>query len=146
MTLISLQDDMPDTPPVMGEWINLFELSPEKFAWRDPIPQEIEARRAQMSDKLIFDVLLASAGIQQPDTLFPPADVASLRRLLDAIQSSGYDTLKKDCVVYWLLKWHQDGRSKKFREARGIPPQFVTLADAFWLLDTSINVEVRSHI
>jgi hypothetical protein len=98
-----------------------------------------------MSDKLIFDMLLASAGIPQPDTYFPPTDVDSLRRLLDAIRDSGYDTLKKDCLVYWLLKWHQDGRSKTFREMRGIPPQFVTLADAFWLLDTAINVEVRSH-
>jgi hypothetical protein len=100
-----------------------------------------------MSDKLIFDLLLASARIPQPDTLFPPTDVESLRRLLDAIQNSSYDMLKKDCVVYWLLKWHQDGKAKAFREARCLPPQFVTLADAYWLLDTGIDVEVchKSH-
>src|SRR5262245_25173182 len=82
------QDESPDsvdTSQLALEWITLFDVTPSRFPWRDPIPQEIEARRNQMSDKLIFDLLLASARIPQPDTLFPPTDVESLRRLLDAI-------------------------------------------------------------
>ena len=35
-----------------------FDMDDEHFAWRDPRPQEIEMRRAHMSDVLIFDILL----------------------------------------------------------------------------------------
>ncbi|KAI0064420.1 hypothetical protein BV25DRAFT_1800639, partial [Artomyces pyxidatus] len=101
---------------------------------------EIEARRAQMSDLLIFDILLSSGGVRQPDTLWPPTDIASFHHLLDAIQGSSYDALKKDCLVYFLLKWHQDGREEKFKEARCIPPQFAALSDAYWHLDSGIDI------
>lgn len=97
-----------------------------------------------MYNTLIFDILLTSGGIREPYLLFPPEDVESLRTLLDAIQSSTYDTLKKDCLVYFLLKWHQDGREKDFQQQRCIPPQFAALADAYWHLDTGINVPVRT--
>ncbi|KAG2343072.1 hypothetical protein BDR05DRAFT_884977, partial [Suillus weaverae] len=102
---------------------------------------EIESRRAQMADVLIFDVLLIRGGIRQPDMLYPPTDLHSLRRLLDVIDGSSYDSLKKDCLVYILLKWFQDGREATYAEERCIPPQFVSLADAYWHLDTGINVE-----
>jgi hypothetical protein len=92
---------------------------------------------------LIFDILLSSGGIRQPDTLWPPTDPESLRRLLDAIEDSTYDALKKDCLIYFLLKWHQDGREERFREDRCIPPQFAMLSDAYWHLDSGIHVEVR---
>lgn len=95
-----------------------------------------------MYNTLIFDILLTSGGIREPYLLFPPEDVESLQKLLDAIQSSTYDTLKKDCLVYFLLKWHQDGREKGFQQQRCIPPQFAALADAYWHLDTGINVPV----
>jgi hypothetical protein len=113
------------------------------FPWREPILQEVETRRACMSDRLIFDILLSSGGILQPDTLYPPKDVESLRRLLDAIQNSTYDALKKECLVYFLLKWHKDGREERFRHEKCIPPQFTALADAYWHLDTGLNVAVR---
>lgn len=116
--------------------LSLFDLSPTQFAWRAPRPREIETRRAHMSDLLIFDILLASGGIRRPDTYYPPVDAYSLRRLLEAIQGSAYDTLKKDCLIYFLLKWHQDGREERFSEERCIPPQFAALADAYWCLDT----------
>ncbi|TFY80367.1 hypothetical protein EWM64_g3644 [Hericium alpestre] len=131
--------DAPQSDP--GNLLALFDLTPEGFPWREPRAHEIETRRARMSDLLIFDILLASGGIREPDTLWPPADVASLRRLLDAIQSSSYDALKKDCLIYFLLKWHQDGREEAFKEERCIPPQFSALSDAYWHLDSGINVE-----
>lgn len=96
-----------------------------------------------MSDLLIFDILLSSGGIRQPDTLWPPTDPESFHRLLDAIEDSSYDALKKDCLIYFLLKWHQDGREERFREDRCIPPQFAMLSDAYWHLDSGIHVEVR---
>ncbi|KAI0370517.1 hypothetical protein BV20DRAFT_966404 [Pilatotrama ljubarskyi] len=123
-----------------GDLLQYFDLSEEQFAWRAPRPKEIEVRRAHMSDMLIFDILLTSGGIRHPDTLFPPTDKDSLERLLDAIRHSTYDTLKQDCLVYFLLKWHQDGREEEFREKRCIPPQFAALADAYWHLDSGINV------
>lgn len=96
-----------------------------------------------MNDQLVFDVLLSTGGIRRPDRLFPPSDVESLQQLLDAIRDSSYDTLKKDCLIYYLLKSHKDGREEVYRDEKCIPPQFALLADAYWCLDTGINVPVR---
>ncbi|RDX45813.1 hypothetical protein OH76DRAFT_1407591 [Lentinus brumalis] len=123
-----------------GGYLQYFELSSTHFPWRAPRPQEIEERRADMSDLLIYDILLSSGGIRQPHTLYPPTDRHALERLLDAIAHSTYDALKKDCLVYFLLKWHQDGREDDFKLKRCIPPQFAMLADAYWHLDSGINI------
>lgn len=120
----------------------LFDTSPEKFPWRAPVPREIEARRAQMDDILIFDILLTAGGVRQPHALYPPRDVQTLRKLLDAIEATSYDGLKKDCLIYFLLKWHQDDREVQFMEERCIPPQFVALADAYWYLDSGLDIPV----
>ncbi|THU98110.1 hypothetical protein K435DRAFT_856934 [Dendrothele bispora CBS 962.96] len=42
--------------------------------------------------------------------MYPPLDSAGLDRLLEAIITSIYDTLKKDRLIYYLLKWYMDGR------------------------------------
>ncbi|KAI9509247.1 nuclear pore complex assembly-domain-containing protein [Russula earlei] len=133
--------DSMEEEPLEGDLMSLFDVSAEGFPWRTPRPHEIETRRAQLSDLLIFDILLSSGGIRHPDTLWPPNDPASLRKLLDAIEDSTYDALKKDCLIYFLLKWHQDGREERFREGRCIPPQFAMLSDAYWHLDSGIQVE-----
>ena len=91
----------------------------------------------------MFDILLTSGGIRAPDTLYPPSDVQGLSRLLHAIEGSKYDRLKKNCLVYFLLKWHKDEREKGFAEEKSIMPQFVALADAYWYLDSGYNVAVR---
>ncbi|KAI0032871.1 nuclear pore complex assembly-domain-containing protein [Vararia minispora EC-137] len=119
--------------------MDYFDLSPDKFAWRGSRPHEIETRRADMSDQLIFDVLLVRGGIREPDSLWPPHDPTGLRRLLDAIQTSSYDALKNDCLVYFLLKWHQDGREAQFAQELAIPPQFVSITDAYWHLDSGVD-------
>lgn len=95
-----------------------------------------------MNDQLIFDLLLSTGGILRPASLYPPTDVDSLEVLLDAIRDSTYDTLKKDCLIYYLLRWHQDGREGVYRDDKCIPPQFVLLADAYWYLDTGFDVAV----
>ncbi|CAL1699428.1 unnamed protein product [Somion occarium] len=118
----------------------LFETSPDKFAWRSPKPREIEQRRAQMSDSLMFDVILSQSGVQYPQRLYPPADKESLRELLNAIEDTDFDALKKDCLIYYLLKCHEDGREETFKEQRCMPPQFSGLTDAYWYLDFSHDI------
>ncbi|KAG2156826.1 nuclear pore complex assembly-domain-containing protein [Suillus bovinus] len=129
-----------DDSNVVQNWLLLFG-TPREFPWTTTRSAEIESRRAQMADVLIFDVLLMRGGVRQPDMLYPPTDLHSLRKLLDVINGSSYDSLKKDCLVYILLKWFQDGREATYAEERCIPPQFVSLADAYWHLDTGIHVE-----
>ncbi|KAK0219952.1 nuclear pore complex assembly-domain-containing protein [Armillaria fumosa] len=122
-------------------YLSYFDVTDELFPWQDSVVQEIERRRAALNDMLLFDVLLSLGGIRQPDTFYPPRDVRSLERLLDAISASQYDILKKDCLVYFLLKWHEDSRETKFEQARSIPPQFCALSDAYWHLDAGLNVQ-----
>ncbi|KIK39649.1 hypothetical protein CY34DRAFT_808052 [Suillus luteus UH-Slu-Lm8-n1] len=129
-----------DDGNVVQNWLLLFG-TPHEFPWSTSRSAEIESRRAQMTDVLIFDVLLIRGGIRQPDMLYPPTDLHSLRRLLEVINGSSYDSLKKDCLVYILLKWFQDGREAAYAEEKCIPSQFVSLADAYWHLDTGIHVE-----
>ncbi|KAF8137366.1 nuclear pore complex assembly-domain-containing protein [Boletus edulis] len=102
-----------------------------------------------MSDLLIFDHLLIRGGIRNPDMLFPPADWTALKKVLDAVDQSVYDILKKDCLVYILLKWTWDidpretnaGWDVRYIQDRCIPPQFAALADAYWMLDTGTHLD-----
>lgn len=126
----------------MNSHLASFDLSPTNFAWRHPRPEQILLRREALTDSLIFDVLLRLGGIQDIYAVYPPRDEASLKYLLEVIETSSYDTLKKSCLVYYLLKWCQDGSEEKYREDQGIPPQFAALADAYWHLDSGINVPV----
>lgn len=52
--------------------------------------------------------------------LYPPTDYPGLRKLIDAIKDSTFDTLKADCLVYYLLKDYQDGREAQFAKARAL--------------------------
>lgn len=129
--------------PSGHDYMQYFDVTLANFPWRDPRPREIEMRRAHMSDQLLFDILLASGQIRQPDAVYPPSSPEALQNLLNAIATCSYDTLKRDCLVYFLLKWHQDGREEEFKLKRCIPPQFSGLADAYWHLDSGIHVAVR---
>lgn len=129
--------DVDDTSTV-AYWFAFFGGG--EFPWTELEVSEIESRRARMADLLLFDVLLIRGGIRQPDMYYPPVDIFSLRRLLRAIDTSTYDILKKDCLVYILLKWYQDNRVARFQDEKSIPPQFAALADAYWHLDTGHHV------
>ena len=137
--LNQLQDS--EQVPQSPHFINYFDVS-NNFAWRETRSTEIKQRRALLSGTLIFDLLLSRGGIQKPDALYPPTTVSALRQLLDTIEASQYDKLKKECLVYYLLKWHQDGREGRFQLDRCIPPHFASLADAYWSLDTGADVPV----
>lgn len=121
--------------------LSLFDVSPDGFPFHPQRVAQIESRRTELNDRLIYDLLLSSGGIHDPVSLYPPTDAESLQRLLDAIAGSRYDTLKKDSLVYFLLKWHQDAREEGFAKVRCIPPQFRALSDAYWHLDSGIHVE-----
>ncbi|KAJ3927808.1 MAG: nuclear pore complex assembly-domain-containing protein [Lentinula lateritia] len=122
--------------------LGYFDVTADLFPWHKERVQAIEQRRAILDDTLLFDILLTLGGIREPDTLFPPNDVPGLQRLLNAIAESTYDALKKDCLVYYLLKWHRDGRERRFQRDRLIPPQFAQLAEAYWCLDAAVNVQI----
>ncbi|KAJ8516277.1 hypothetical protein ONZ45_g6399 [Pleurotus djamor] len=132
--------DQNDEQHTLAPILSYFETSNATFPWRGGRPQEIERRRAQLNDVFIFDLILAGGGVRNSDTLFPPHDVTGLEDLLAGIESSNYDTLKKEGLIYWLLKWHMDGRELKFSEDRCIPPQLVALSDAYWCLDAGVDI------
>jgi len=135
-----LQDEINDQ-------VNLFSYfnhdESEPRLWCHTLSERIETRRAQLSGSLIFDILLTTGGVRDPGTVFPPSDVDSLKTLLNAIADCTFDALKKECLVYYLLKWYRDGREGTFRHERSIPPHFALLADAYWHLDTGIQITVR---
>ncbi|KAJ3980050.1 nuclear pore complex assembly-domain-containing protein [Lentinula detonsa] len=120
--------------------ISYFDVTDDLFPWHNARVQEIEQRRAMLDDTLLYDIMLTLGGIRESDTLYPPIDVPGLHRLLNGISESTYDALKKDCLVYFLLKWYGDGRERKFQRDRLIPPQFAQLAEAYWCLDAAVNV------
>ena len=126
-----------------SSYIDYFDLSDDKFPWRDSRPQEIEHRRALLTDALIFDELLRAGGIHEPDVLYPPRDVSSLERLLDTIEGCQFDVVKKECLVYYLLKWYDDDRATQYRKLRGLLPQYRAMVDAYFALDTGVDVAVR---
>ncbi|KAK1229763.1 hypothetical protein PQX77_007162 [Marasmius sp. AFHP31] len=128
--------------------LSYFDLSSTSFAWREPIFSEIESRRALLNDTLLFDILLTLGGIKEPETRYPPSNPDALQDLLTQInESPAYDGLKKDGLVYYLLKWHKDGRESRFQRERSIPPQFVALADAYWCLDSGVDIpRAVSHL
>ncbi|KAH7886838.1 nuclear pore complex assembly-domain-containing protein [Phlebopus sp. FC_14] len=128
-------NDSSTPSPRVSAWLSLF-APPADFPWNSATVSSIESRRAAMSDLLIFDVLLLRGGIRAPDMLYPPTNYDDLRKLLEAIEDSVYDGLKQGCLVYILLKWFGDGRDAKMAEEQCIAPQFVMLADAYWMLDT----------
>ncbi|KAH8831531.1 nuclear pore complex assembly-domain-containing protein [Flagelloscypha sp. PMI_526] len=102
----------------MATLVSLFDLTPEGFPFN---PQR---------DVLIFDLLLSTGGVQDPAGLYPPTNAASLETLLEAISESRYDTLEKGF----------SRREESFAKTHCIPPQFRALSDAYWHLDSGIQI------
>jgi hypothetical protein len=95
---------------------------------------------------------LACVPLRVETSLYPPSDLLSLRRLLSSIQSSSFDKLKKDSLLYYLLldssssaargQGELEGRVKSFEKKRLLPSQFVRLTKGYWCLDNGLP-EVR---
>ncbi|KAG8958287.1 hypothetical protein FRC03_009285, partial [Tulasnella sp. 419] len=92
------------------EWY--FRNSPVAFPWTQEARQAIAERRAKLEGSLFIDKLFSFAEI---DALahYPPPDDLSLNQLLSLIQNSPFDDLKKNCLVYYLLKTYDDGREDR---------------------------------
>ena len=95
-----------------------------------------------MSNQLFFDILLSLGGIEEPAELYPPSNIHELRRLLDAIENLSFDSMKRECLIYYLLKWQMDEREKGYAYEKYISPHYVALADAYWHLDSGISIGV----
>jgi hypothetical protein len=114
--------------------LHWFDLSPSAFPFNASRINAIKARRAALDNSLFFDELLALGGVDATQ-LHPPNDPHHLTLLLEALEDMGWDKLKKDCLVYYLLKHWDDGSERQFAQHRLIPAQFAALSDAYYLLD-----------
>jgi hypothetical protein len=123
---------------VVGRYQSYFSFTPDLFPY-----DEIQDRRAKLTDTLIFDILLKTGGIADPYRLYPPRDEEGLTNLLYAIEGTSYDALKKECLVYYLLKWAGDEKATSFLRERRLLPQFSALSDAYWCIDTGKDLSVR---
>ncbi|OCB86310.1 hypothetical protein A7U60_g6622 [Sanghuangporus baumii] len=118
-----------------------FSDKTEQLPWTQDVCNHILARRAAMSGQLFFDMLLRLGGIDNPASIYPPCDLLSLKVLIDAILDLSYDSMKRDCLVYYLLKQLQKGKEVSFAYERSISSHYVALTDAYWELDSGINLE-----
>lgn len=72
--------------------------------------------------------------------LYPPRDFTGLRKLLSAISDSdSFDSLKKDCLVYYLLKDYKDGREHDFSRSKRIVSAGHAVRDVFGSLQLSAD-------
>ncbi|KZT23726.1 hypothetical protein NEOLEDRAFT_1179939 [Neolentinus lepideus HHB14362 ss-1] len=117
-----------------------FSCTPESFPWTPSLREEIESRRAKLSDCLLFDLLLRMGNIADPASLYPPADLDALQNLLQALDNTRYDSLKRDCLYYYLLRFYADDRAGDYVEHKTVPPQFVGVAAAYWCLDNATDI------
>ncbi|KZT34781.1 hypothetical protein SISSUDRAFT_247398 [Sistotremastrum suecicum HHB10207 ss-3] len=117
------------------EYSALFDLSPQRFPWHEPVPQRVRQQRDIYDGTLFLDTMLEAAQVENARALYPPWDPESFGDLYNAVRKAKWDRMRKDCIVYYLLKWWEDGREVKFRRQRSIPPQFSTLADAYYFFD-----------
>ena len=104
----------------------------------------IFARRSLMSDELVFDLLLEQASIASPQSLFPPASPETLLDLLTAIAKCPWDSLKKSCLLFYLLSYVSPEIAAEHAKNWALPAQFVHLAHACFLLDSG-NPDDLAH-
>ncbi|KAF8491014.1 nuclear pore complex assembly-domain-containing protein [Gautieria morchelliformis] len=105
------------------------------FPFTPDVRNAILARRALMSDELVFDLLLEQASIAAPHALFPPDSPDALTALLDAIAQCPWDALKKSSLLFYLLSHVSPRVAAEHAALWALPDQFVHLAHACFLLD-----------
>ncbi|KAL5522660.1 hypothetical protein ACEPAG_8678 [Sanghuangporus baumii] len=139
--ILQNQSVAPEERRKSGEIVGLFGDKTEKLPWTQDVYNHILAQRAAMSGQLFFDILLRLGGIEDPASIYPPYNMLSLKVLIDAILDLSYDSMKRACLVYYLLKQLQNGKEVSFACERSISPHYVALTDAYWELDSGINLE-----
>ncbi|ELU41515.1 hypothetical protein AG1IA_04449 [Rhizoctonia solani AG-1 IA] len=128
------------------EFFGMFDLSPQGFPWTNPQREIIIRRREdEMNGDLFFDELLKLAGIDA-HTVYPPRDVPTFHRLVDSILNTSWDDFQQSCLIYYLLRHWNDGREKPFAQSKQLPPQFVFVSDAYYLLDVGRAEEAVPYL
>ncbi|EGG12462.1 uncharacterized protein MELLADRAFT_101638 [Melampsora larici-populina 98AG31] len=96
------------------------------------------SRNQMPGNLLFFDRLLLLASISNHKKLYPPTNLNVLKSLLDSIDTCPFDSLKKNCLIYYLLKEYGDKREDAFASDKLIPSHFTTGIDGLWALDHSM--------
>ncbi|PLW11557.1 hypothetical protein PCANC_20584 [Puccinia coronata f. sp. avenae] len=86
--------------------------------------KKLRSRHETIDGMLFFDRLMKLGSIPNSTDLFPPPHPSRLRQLLDSIEACSFDILKKNCLVYYLLKEYCDNRETRFAIDRLIPSHF----------------------
>ncbi|KAG8747198.1 hypothetical protein FRC10_001814 [Ceratobasidium sp. 414] len=124
----------------------MFDLSPQSFPWVDARRDAIIRRRdEEMDGELFFDALLKLAGIDA-HSLYPPRDVPTFHHLVNAILDTSWDDFQQSCLIYYLLRHWEDGREKPFAQSKLLPPQFMFVSDAYYLLDVDRSEEAVPYL
>ncbi|KIJ36997.1 hypothetical protein M422DRAFT_178601, partial [Sphaerobolus stellatus SS14] len=127
MAVTPAPDDNDASPPY-ATLLPLFT----PFPFTQDVCNNFIARREEMSNELIMDLLLEQAGIVSPTSLFPPDSEEGLEHLLAAIHDCPWDILKKSALHFYLLCFVNVDIAQ---QATGLPPHFASLAHACFLLD-----------
>ncbi|KAG8682478.1 hypothetical protein FRC11_014826, partial [Ceratobasidium sp. 423] len=128
------------------EFFGMFDLSPQGFPWTDTQRDMIVRRREEeMGGDLFFDELLKLAGIDA-HVVYPPRDVPTFHHLVNSILNTSWDDFQQSCLIYYLLRHWDDGREKPFAQSKQLPPQFVFVSDAYYLLDVDRAEEAVPYL
>ncbi|CAE6424632.1 unnamed protein product [Rhizoctonia solani] len=128
------------------EFFEMFDLSPQGFPWTETQREMIIRRREEeMGGDLFFDELLKLAGIDA-HTVYPPRDVPTFHHLVNSILNTSWDDFQQSCLIYYLLKHWDDGREKPFAQSKQLPPQFMFVSDAYYLMDVDRAEEAVPYL
>ncbi|KAI9593087.1 nuclear pore complex assembly-domain-containing protein [Syncephalis fuscata] len=111
--------------------IALFKL----FPYDNKTKKNITAARKLFGGHLCIDRLLTFAGVEI-GSLYPPSNEGQLKKLICAIYECDLDQIKKDSIVYYLIRECQDNTIiNSFIQSRSIPLPYQQAITGYWLLD-----------
>ena len=135
-----------------GSWFDVSQ-DPAAYPFSDEaVTGALFKRREELGGSLFFHDLLSLAGLNTQ--LFPPRTPNELTALLEDIDHSEWEEIRRQCkheivnfgpmdsfatkgLHYYILKHWKDGRELKYAAANLIPPTFTTLSDAYFYLDNN---------
>lgn len=119
-------------PAISAVW---FECKPENFPYLAEVSEGIEKQRRVFG--LFFDRLLTVMGLKESISSYPPASFNDLSALVKQIMAVDSDDLKKNCLIYYLIRdrSHSSNQHEMFAQRTAIPSNYKHLIDAYWSLD-----------
>lgn len=123
----------------MLEYTEIFSTSAKDFIYKTKVIHEKNSLRRSHSNVLFFDLILeqiANIPTEEIKGLYPPHSSADLQQLYKRIRDLDIDGLKKDCILYYLVK---DGknptRESAYVKESALPENFRHLMDGYHALD-----------